>query len=211
MFCVNRSGCGIHPIRDPSKISTKTRVGTPTVRRGSSTHAGLDLRLPAGFEAFVGGALCPLKGKEVQNWLDGIIIYTQQVEGHLNLLRQVLEKLSRAGLSVNLSKSWWCCPQQEFVGMVVDRLGVRPTKSKIDAVAQLTRADTVEEVRALLGMTGFLRNFVPRYRALVAPISNFLRDMRYASKRAWKLKIPWGEEQDEALAAPILALTAPPI
>ena len=134
--------------------------------------------LPAGFAAFVGGALGLLKGKGVQNWLDDIIIYTQQVEGHLDLLRQVLEKLSRAGLSVNFFKSWWCCPQQEFVGMVVDTRGARPSQSKIDAVAQLTRANTVEELSALLGKTGYLRKFVPRYSALVAPISNLLRDKR---------------------------------
>ena len=62
--------------------------------------------------------------------------------------------------------------------MVVDRLGVRASQSKIDAVAQLTRADAVEEVRALLGMTGYLRRFVPPYSALVAPISYLLRDKR---------------------------------
>ena len=167
--------------------------------------------LPAGFAAFVGGALGSLKGNGVQNWLDDIIIYTKQVEGHLDLVKQVLEKLSTAGLSVNFSKSWWCCPQQEFVGMVVDRLGVRPSQSKIDAVAQLTRADTVEEVRALLGMTGYLRKFVPRYSALVAPISDLLRDKRFASKRARRLKVPWGEEQDKALAGLVQALTSPPI
>ena len=72
--------------------------------------------LPAGFAAFVGGVLGSLKGKGVQNWLDDIIIYTQQVEAHLDLLRQVLDKLSIAGLSVNFSKSWWCCPQQEVCG-----------------------------------------------------------------------------------------------
>ncbi|CAN0586219.1 unnamed protein product, partial [Laminaria digitata] len=167
--------------------------------------------LPAGFAAFVGGSLGQLKGKGVQNWLDDIIIYTKQVEGHLDLVRQVLERLSVAGLSVNFSKSWWCCPQQEFVGMVVDRLGVRPSQSKVDAVAQLTRADTVEEVRALLGMTGYLRRFVPQYSAMVAPISNLLRDKRFASKKARKQKVPWGEEQDKALAALIRALTSYPI
>ena len=44
------------------------------------------------------------------------------------------------------------------MGTVVDQLGVRPSQSKVDAVAQLTRADTVEEVRALLGITGYLRS-----------------------------------------------------
>ena len=97
---------------------------------------GLGLKtMPGGLAAFVGRALSPLKGEATQTWLDGIIIYTQQVEGHLDLLRQVPEKLSRAGLSVNFSTSWWCYPQQEFVGMVVERLGVRPSQSKIDAAA----------------------------------------------------------------------------
>ena len=63
------------------------------------------ITLPEVFTAFVGEAFGPLKGTGVQNWLDDIIIYTQQVEGQLNLLRQMLDKLSRAGLSVNFSKS----------------------------------------------------------------------------------------------------------
>ena len=71
------------------------------------------------------------------------------MERHLDL---VLEKISIAGLPVNSSKSGCCCPQQEFMGMVVDRLGVSRSQSKIDAVAQLTRVNTAEKVRALLGM-----------------------------------------------------------
>ena len=84
------------------------------------------ITLPEVFTAFVGEAFGPLKRKGVQNWLDDIIIYTQQVEGQLNLLRQMLDKLSRAGLSVNFSKS---SSDQEFVGMVMDRLQIRPRRS----------------------------------------------------------------------------------
>ncbi|CAN0578805.1 unnamed protein product, partial [Laminaria digitata] len=167
--------------------------------------------LPAGFATFVGGSLGQLKGKGVQNWLDDIISYTKQVEGHLDLVRHMLERLSVTGLSVNFSKAWWCYPQQEFVGMVVDRLGVRPSQCKVDAVSQLTRADTVEEVRALLGMTGYLRKFVPQYSAMVPPISDLLQVKRFAWEKARKQKMPWGEEQDKALAALIRALTSYPI
>ena len=63
------------------------------------------------------------------------------MEGRLDLLRQVLEKLSIAGLSVDSMKFWWCYPQQEFVGKV-DRLGVRPSQSKIGGVAQLATPNT---------------------------------------------------------------------
>ena len=81
--------------------------------------------------------------------MDAIIIYTQQMKGHVDLVGQVLENLSTAGLLVNFSKFWWCCPQQELAGMVVDRPGVRPSQCRIDAAAQLTRANTVEEVSSV--------------------------------------------------------------
>ena len=93
--------------------------------------------------------------------------------------------------------------------MVVDMLGVRPSQSKVNA--QLTRANSVEEVKTLLGMTGYLRKFVSKFIALETPILNLLRDKNFASKRGRKLKVPWGEEQDKALTALILALTSPPI
>ena len=95
--------------------------------------------------------------------------------------------------------------------MIVDRLGTRPAPSKIDAITQLSRSNTVEEVRVLLGMIGYLRQFVPQYSTVVAPISDLLRDPRFRTKRANKENVPWGEEQIKAFNALIEALTSPPI
>ena len=57
-------------------------------------------------------------------------------------------------LSVNLPKSISCAPHRQCVGMVVSRLGVQPSQTKIGAVAKLSCATAVEEVRFLLGMYG---------------------------------------------------------
>ena len=95
--------------------------------------------------------------------------------------------------------------------MMVSRLGVQPSRAKIEVVAKLARANTVEEVRSLLGMSSYLRKFVRGYSSLVAPISDLLRDKRFASKRVRRLPVPWGAEQDKALKAPIEFLTTPPI
>ena len=95
--------------------------------------------------------------------------------------------------------------------MIVDRLGTRPAPSKIDAITQLSRPNTVEEVRVLLGMTGYLRQFLTQYSKVVAPISDFLRNPKFRTKRAKKEKVPWGEKQNRAFYALIEALTSPPI
>ena len=66
--------------------------------------------IPSGFAAYVGEALGPLKGNEVENWLDHIIIHTKSVDGHVERLEKVLERRQRFGLSVNLPTSIWCAP-----------------------------------------------------------------------------------------------------
>ena len=95
--------------------------------------------------------------------------------------------------------------------MIVDRLGTRPASNKIDAITQLSRPNTVEEVPVLLGMIGYLRRFEPQYSKVLAPISDLLRDPRFRTKRAKKEKVPWGEEQNKAFNALIEVLTSPPI
>ena len=90
--------------------------------------------IPPAFASMVADLLGDLKGDGVENY---------DIQG--------------VGRSVNFAKSKWCCASLKSVGMVVDRQGVRPAESDIAAVAELSTPTTVEELRAFLGMTGYLR------------------------------------------------------
>ena len=79
--------------------------------------------------------------------------------------------------------------------MIIDRFGIRPAPSKIEVITKLSQASTVDEVRVLLGMAGYLRKFVPNYSLVLAPISNLLLDSRFRSKNGRRLKVPWGQSQ----------------
>lgn len=65
---------------------------------------------------------------------------------------------------------------------MVDRLGLRPPPSKIEAVANLRPASIVEELRTLLGMAGFLRKLVPRFSEIVVPLTDILSNPSFSSK-----------------------------
>ena len=158
-------------------------------------RCGFGLTVPSAFANYVGGRLLPVKDKGIQNWLHDIAIPSKTLEDQWGLLRKTLECLRQGRLTVNLQKSHFCQSVMEFVMMIVDRLGTRPAPSKIDAIPQLSRPNTVEEVRVLLGMTGYLRQFVPQYSTVVAPISDLLRDPRFT-------------EQSKAFDALMEALTA---
>ena len=72
----------------------------------------------------------------------------------------------------------------------MDRLGTRSSSEKIDAVTQLSLPMTVEDMRVLLGIYGYLQMVIPKYRMVFAPISNLLRDPTFRTKKARKTKLP---------------------
>ena len=121
--------------------------------------------------------------KGAHNWLDDIIIPTRTFEQQLELLRETFDGIRQSKLSVNLPKSEFCFSVVEWLGVIIDRFGIRPAPSKTEAITQLSQPSTVEDVRELSGMTGYLRKFVPNYSLVLAPISGLLRDSRFRARR----------------------------
>ena len=144
----------------------------------------------------------------MQNWLDDITIPPRTCEEHLELLRETFDCLRQSKLSTNLPKSDFFFSVVEWLGMIIDRFGIRPAPSKIEAITQLSQNLTVEEVGILLGIDGYLRKFVPNYSSVLAPISDLLRDSRFHSKKARRLKVPWGQTQTEAMKTLVSLLTS---
>lgn len=60
-------------------------------------------------------------------------------------------------------------------------------------------------------MTGYLRQFVQGYSMVAAPLTNILRDKRFASKRARALRIPWDADTQRAFDLLKDALFKPPV
>ena len=95
--------------------------------------------------------------------------------------------------------------------MIMDRTGLHPAPSKLEAIAKMPRPTTVETLRTFLGMTGYLRQFVRNYSLISAPLSNILRNKGFASRRARKFPIPWGDEEENAFQALRAALASPTV
>ena len=134
-----------------------------------------------------------VKKKGVRKWLDDIITPTLTFQEQLELLRETFDCLRQSKLSVNLlPKSEFCFSVVEWLGMIIERFGIRPAPSKIEAITQLSQPSTTEEVRVLLGKAAYLRNFVPNYSSVLPPISDLLRDSRFRSMKTRHLKVPWG-------------------
>lgn len=140
-----------------------------------------------------------------------ILIASDTWEEHLATLTIVLTRLQAASLSVNFAKCIFGAASQEFLGMIIDSTGLRPAPSKLEAIANMPRSQTVEDLRTFLGLTGYLRQFVRDYSIVTAPLTNILRNKDFASKRARKLPISWGHDEENAFQAVRSALASPTV
>ena len=172
---------------------------------------GLKTAVSSAFANYFSGSIMRVTKKGVRNWLDGINIPTRTFEEQLELLRETFDCLRQSKLSVNLPKSELCSSVIGCMGMIIDRFGIRPAPSRIEAITQLSEPLVVEEVRVLLRMAGYLRKFVPNYSSTLAPISDLLRDSRFRSKKARRFKVYWDQAQTGAMETLVSLLTCPPI
>ncbi|PIK38261.1 hypothetical protein BSL78_24898 [Apostichopus japonicus] len=72
--------------------------------------------------------------KFVVVYFDDILIYSSNLEDHLQHLEQVLETLKAENLYANLKKCTFCTDQVVFLGFVVSSQGLKVDEEKIKAI-----------------------------------------------------------------------------
>ena len=187
---------GFHQLPIAEKDKHKTAFRDADGQLWEFNRAGFGLTvLPAAFTRIVKAGLAPPE-ESVVSWLDDILITNTTWEEHLDTIRRVFVKLRKAGLSVNFTKCNFAASAQALLGTMVDINGIHPAPCKMEAVAKMLSPTNIEELRAFLGPTGYLRQFVENYCIIVSPLTNIFRNKDFATKRARKLPIAWTVEQE---------------
>ena len=202
---------GFHqlPIAEKGKHKTDFRDADGQLWEFNRAGFGLTV-LPAAFTRIVKTAPAPPE-ESVVSWLDDILITNTTWEEHLDTIHNVFIKLRTAGLSVNFVKCKFAASAQVFLGMMVDINGIRPAPSKMEPVAKMPRPTNIEELRAFLGLTGYLMQFNENYSIIAVPFTDILRNKEFATKRARKLPISWTVEQEGAFASLKKSLASPTV
>jgi hypothetical protein len=105
-------------------------------------------------------------------FIDDMVVFSRTAQEHLTHLRQILTLFKQIGLSLSPKKSFMAYPSVQLLGHMVDGLGMSTTKERVAAMANLQFPSTLRDLETYLGMTGFLRQFVPYYAKVVEPLQN---------------------------------------
>jgi hypothetical protein len=113
-------------------------------------------------------------GRGIFVYLDDIIIYAATWAEYLSLLGTALAILRGARLYCKRSKCAFGLPSVEILGHVVSRKGLRMSERRKEAVLAVPFPRTTRELRRFLGMTNYMRQFIPDYSVLAKPLSSMV-------------------------------------
>ncbi|UYV68418.1 hypothetical protein LAZ67_5004276 [Cordylochernes scorpioides] len=146
---------------------------------------------PATFQRFINQVLWGLDF--VFPYLDDILVASKSEEEHESHLRAVFPRLDQYGLRINQAKTVLNVNNVEFLGYWITPEGIRPTESKVQAIVDYKKPETVQDLRRILGMLNFYRRFLKN----AAEDQAILNDFSKGSKKNDKRSIPWTEEAEQ--------------
>lgn len=144
---------------------------------------------PATFQSLMNMIFAALLRRGVLVFMDDILIYSETLEEHVLLLRQVFEILQQHQFYIKLSKCSFAQPSIEYLGHIVSAAGVATEPSKVEAVLNWCQPTNLKQLRGFLGLTRYYRKFIPHYGIIAQPLTALL-------KKGCQFK--WIQETDQA-------------
>ena len=124
------------------------------------------------------------------NYVDNFLIASETVEEHIDRVSRVIDCLTKAGFKLNPKKCKVGYTRIQFMGHMLDGESRVIDRYKIDLFTNLERPKSGKQVESLLGFANFLRDFIPQYADIAAPLDK-LRKLK-------GLEGHWNDEHEKA-------------
>ena len=157
---------------------------------------------PATFARFM--RKLPLESVSALNFFDDILVATETWDQHLSSVGGLLDILERHGLTVKPSKVRAGFREIEFLGHIIKDGQIGPNVDLTAAIRDMTLPTTKKQVRAVLGLVGYYRKFVPNFSTLLKPLTDLTGNKQ-------PTKIRWTAECSMALDKVKDILTRKPV
>ncbi|XP_077242451.1 uncharacterized protein LOC143882962 [Tasmannia lanceolata] len=140
--------------------------------------------------------------KEVEVYVDDMIVKAKTREEHVGSLRKLFKCIQKYQLRLNPNKCVFGVTSGKLLGFLVSQRGIEVDPQKIKAIQEMTPPKTEKQIRGFLGKVQYLRRFIAQLTTICEPIFKLLK--KNASKK-------WDEECQQAFEKIKLCLTSPPV
>lgn len=143
-----------------------------------------------------------LIGKGVFVYMDDIIIYSKDLNDHIDILKKVFHCLIKHKLKLNIEKSKFFSEKVSYLGHIITSSGMRADPKKIECMISFPRPTTLTETQRFLGMCNYYRRYVQDYAKIAKPLYNLCRK---------DIPFIWNENCETAFSKLKKSLTTSPV
>ena len=171
MFSFIDGYSGYNQIHIAAKDAEKTAFKTPigkfyyTVKPFGLKNAG------ATYQRTMTTIFHDMMYKEMEDYVDDIVVKSKTRTGHLRVLEQVFERCKKYKLRMNPMKCAFGVSAGKFLGFVVHHKGISVDPAKAIAIATMKRPTMVRELKSFLGRVSYIRRFMPGLASVTTGLS----------------------------------------
>jgi len=113
-----------------------------------------------------------LRYKFVIVFFDDLLIYSPDMNSHLDHVKETLKRLREANLTVNPGKINFAQSELKFLGHHVSSSGLSMDPDKVDVIKNLPPPKNLKQLHTFIGMVGYYAKFIPEYAQIMAPLND---------------------------------------
>ena len=140
---------------------------------------------PAEFSRLMRNLFC--NQEHVFTFLDDILIATDTIETHFEILEKVFTTLKNANLKVNSKKSHFVVETIDFLGQTLSSNYIFPQNEKIQCIQDFPLPENKTQLQSFLGLCNYYRHYVKNFADLTHQLYNLL-------KKNLPKKLVWTED-----------------
>jgi len=143
-----------------------------------------------------------LIGRNVEIYVDDMIVKSSSCDQHVEDLHQVFQALKAVGIRLNPNKCVFRVEGGKFLRFILTSRGIEANPDKCQAIMEMQSPKTVKEVQHLVGRVVALLRFMPKMADKIRAIMSLL-------KKASRFK--WDDQCEDAFLQLKTFLASPPV
>ena len=113
--------------------------------------------------------------KNVECYVDDLVVKSRKRGDHLKGLSMVFELLRRYQLRMNSLKCAIGVTSDKFLGFIVRHRGIEIDQAKVDAISKMPEPRDIHELKSLQGKLAYLRRFISNLAGRCQPFSHLMK------------------------------------
>lgn len=164
---------------------------------------------PRVFQRFISDIFHELiRSHNIIFYMDDLLIATEDLNEHLDILRRTFEIAATNGLKFRLDKCFFLRSVIDYLGYTVSQEGIKPNPENVESVRNYPIPTNPKAVQRFLGLASYFRRFIPSFSLKAKPLYDLIKkDVKF--KFGEQELIAFETLKEHLIQAPILAIFSP--